>query len=154
MLARRHLEKTMYDFKNSFSPDFICIHRAKYIFSKDMFCLPHFWTKIHGVSYVFHFVKRSTIQILLVGYSQCTTSPVYAMDMLIKILQFRFWSFRWALSQHRIKIITYKIWSFEIWMVMFKHYFDHPINAVKFKKHFVYFSSLEIFLEVFVLVNL
>ena len=39
----------MYDFKNSFSSAFLHIHRAKYSFSGDMFCLSHFWAKIHGV---------------------------------------------------------------------------------------------------------
>jgi len=40
----------MYDFKNSFFLAFIYIHRAKYIFSRDMFCPPHFWAKIHCVT--------------------------------------------------------------------------------------------------------
>ena len=44
------LERTMYDFKNSFFPNFLLIHRAKYIFSIDMFCVYHFKAKIHGVS--------------------------------------------------------------------------------------------------------
>ena len=39
----------MYNFKNSFSPDFLTIHRAKHIFSRDMFCLYRFGAKIHGV---------------------------------------------------------------------------------------------------------
>ena len=39
----------MYDLKNSFPPTSLYIHQAKFIFSKDMFCLPHFWAKIHGV---------------------------------------------------------------------------------------------------------
>ena len=39
----------MYDFKNSFFPNFLLIHRAKYIFSRDMFCLYHFRAKIHGM---------------------------------------------------------------------------------------------------------
>ena len=37
VLVRWQLERPIYDFKNSFSPDFVCIHRAKYIFSRDMF---------------------------------------------------------------------------------------------------------------------
>ena len=49
VLVRWQLERPMYDFKKSFSPAFVYIHRAKYIFSRDMFCLPHFWPKIHGV---------------------------------------------------------------------------------------------------------
>ena len=44
------LKRTMYDFKNSFFPDFLLIHRAKYIFSRDMFCLYHFRAKIHSVA--------------------------------------------------------------------------------------------------------
>ena len=40
----------MYDFKNSFFLNFLLIHRAKYIFSGDMFCLPHFWAQIHSVT--------------------------------------------------------------------------------------------------------
>ena len=39
VLVRWQLERQMYDFKNSFPPNFICIHRAKYIISRDMFCL-------------------------------------------------------------------------------------------------------------------
>ena len=39
----------MYDFKNSFFPNFLSIHRAKYISSRAMFCLYHFGAKIHGV---------------------------------------------------------------------------------------------------------
>ena len=45
------LKRTMYDFKNSFFPNFLLNHRAKYIFSRDMFCLYHFRAKIHGVRY-------------------------------------------------------------------------------------------------------
>ena len=41
-VVRWQLERTMYDFKNSFSPDFVYIQRAKYIFFRDMFCLSHF----------------------------------------------------------------------------------------------------------------
>ena len=44
------LKRTMYDFKNSFFPNFLLIHRAKHIFSRDMFCLYHFRAKIHGVT--------------------------------------------------------------------------------------------------------
>ena len=36
-------------FQKFFSPAFVYIHRAKYNFSRDMFCLPHFWAKIHSV---------------------------------------------------------------------------------------------------------
>ena len=43
------LKRTMYDFKNSFFSNFLLTHRAKYIFSRDMFCLYHFRAKIHGV---------------------------------------------------------------------------------------------------------
>ena len=43
------LKRTMYDFKNSFFHNFLLIHRAKYIFSRDTFCLYHFRSKIHGV---------------------------------------------------------------------------------------------------------
>ena len=50
VLLRWQLQRPMCDFKNSFSPAFLYIHRAKYIFSRDMFRLPHFWAKIHGVS--------------------------------------------------------------------------------------------------------
>ena len=42
------LKRTIYDFKNSFFPNLVLIHRAKYIFS-DMLCLYHFWARIHGV---------------------------------------------------------------------------------------------------------
>ena len=43
------LKRTIYDFKNSFFPNFLLIYRAKYIFSRDMFYLYHFRAKIHGV---------------------------------------------------------------------------------------------------------
>ena len=46
------LKRTMYDFKNSFFPNFLLIHRAKYVFSIDMFCLYHFRAKIHSVTVV------------------------------------------------------------------------------------------------------
>ena len=49
VLVRWQLKRPMYEFKNSFSLAFVYIHRAKYIFSRDMFFLPHFWAKIHGV---------------------------------------------------------------------------------------------------------
>ena len=49
VLVRWQLRRPMYDFKNSFSPAFIYILRAKYNFSRDMFCLYHFWAKIHRV---------------------------------------------------------------------------------------------------------
>ena len=55
VLVRWQLKRAMYDFKNSFSPAFVYIHRAKYIFSRDMFCLPHFWAKIHSVDWLCHF---------------------------------------------------------------------------------------------------
>ena len=51
VLVRWQLERPMYDFKNSFSPAFVYIHREKYIFSRDMFCLP----QIHGVSFFYFF---------------------------------------------------------------------------------------------------
>ena len=43
------LKRTMCHFKNFFFPNFLLIHSAKYIFSRDMFCLYHFRAKIHGV---------------------------------------------------------------------------------------------------------
>ena len=43
------LARTMYKFKNSFFPNFLLIHRAKYIFSRDVFFLYHFRAKIHGM---------------------------------------------------------------------------------------------------------
>ena len=39
----------MYDLKNSFFPIFLLIHRATYIFSRDMFWRYHFRAKIQGV---------------------------------------------------------------------------------------------------------
>ena len=42
VLVRWQLKRTMYDLKNYFSPAFVYIHRAKYIFSRDKFCLPYF----------------------------------------------------------------------------------------------------------------
>ena len=49
VLVRWQLKRTMYDFKNSFSSDFANIHRAKYIFSREMFCLYHFSAIIRDV---------------------------------------------------------------------------------------------------------
>ena len=49
VLVRWQLARPMYDFKNSFFLAFVHINRAKYIFSRDMFCLPHFWAEIHSV---------------------------------------------------------------------------------------------------------
>ena len=47
-------QKDMYDFKTSFFPNFPLIHRAKDIFSIDMFCMYHFRAKIHGVKRTNH----------------------------------------------------------------------------------------------------
>ena len=68
MLVRWQLERPMYDFKNSFSLAFVYIHRAKFIFSRDMFCLPHFWAKIHGVS-VLRYMKALPYQFGLAAIS-------------------------------------------------------------------------------------
>ena len=60
------LKRTMYDFKNSFFPNFLLTHRAKYIFSRDMFCLYHFRAKIHGV-FLFsqpYFNSKSAIEFI------------------------------------------------------------------------------------------
>ena len=46
------LKRTMNDFKNSFFHNFLLIHTAKYIFSRDMFCLYHFRAKTHGVKWM------------------------------------------------------------------------------------------------------
>ena len=51
------LQRTMYDFKTSFFLNFLLIHRAKYIFSRDMFSLYHFRAKIHGVGYFIFLVE-------------------------------------------------------------------------------------------------
>ena len=40
VLVRWQFERTMYDFKNSFSPAFVYIHRAKYIFPETGFAYP------------------------------------------------------------------------------------------------------------------
>ena len=55
MHFRWQLKRTMHDFKNSFVPNFLLIHRAKYIFSRDMFYLYHFGAKIHGLSLKINF---------------------------------------------------------------------------------------------------
>ena len=47
--CRWQLERAMYNFKISFPPAFFYIHRAKCIFSRDMFFLPLLWAKIRGV---------------------------------------------------------------------------------------------------------
>ena len=36
------LKRKMYDFKNSFFPNFVFISRVEYVFSEDMFCIYHF----------------------------------------------------------------------------------------------------------------
>ena len=51
------LKRTMYYFKNSSFPNFLLIHRARYIFSRDMICLYHFKAKIYDV--------KETINILV-----------------------------------------------------------------------------------------
>ena len=43
------LKRTIYEFKNFSSPAFNCQSRPKYIFSRDMFSLYHFWAWFHGV---------------------------------------------------------------------------------------------------------
>ena len=42
VLLSWQLERPICDFKNYFSPAFVYIHIAKYVFSRDMFCLPYF----------------------------------------------------------------------------------------------------------------
>ena len=42
-------KRPTYDFKNPFSPGFVFIYRAKYIISRDVQCLYHFWARFHGV---------------------------------------------------------------------------------------------------------
>ena len=63
-LVRWDFECPMYDFKILFFLILSYIHRAKYIFSSDMFCLHHFWAKIHGVVKVplNHLIKRNLFQ--------------------------------------------------------------------------------------------
>ena len=82
VLVRWQLERTMYDFKNSFSPAFVYIHRAKYIFSRDMFCLPHFWAKIHGVVTNLKLWQLVTLQPF---YLQRSTVPIWKdLDQIVK----------------------------------------------------------------------
>ena len=59
------LKRTMYEFKNFSSPAFNCQSRPKYIFSRDMFCLYHFWAWIHGVT------SRTTKLEWLAPYCSC-----------------------------------------------------------------------------------
>ena len=65
VLVRWQLERTMYDFKNYFSPLLYTSIEHKYFFSRDMFCLPYFWAKIHSVMpqyigfYYFQTVRRN-----------------------------------------------------------------------------------------------
>ena len=59
VLVKWQHERPMYDLKNSFSSAFVYIHRAKYVFSRNMFCLPHFWAKIHGVTCKHRWVRKS-----------------------------------------------------------------------------------------------
>ena len=44
------LKRTKYDLKNSFFPNFLLIHREKYIFSRDMFFKRHFELIYHSVN--------------------------------------------------------------------------------------------------------
>ena len=77
------LKRTMYDFKNSFFPNFLLIHRAKYIFSRDMFCLHHFRAKIHGVS----FKQKSNIMIMsFKWYLSCKRSKLTKRSSILRIL--------------------------------------------------------------------
>ena len=45
-----------------FLSDWVCFHRAKYIFSRDMFCLYHFRAKIHGVSLRMAWGRESSME--------------------------------------------------------------------------------------------
>ena len=74
--GRPALKRTMYDFKNSFFFDFLLIQRAKYIFSRDMFCLYHFWTKINSV--------------LCVSVVECVVVLVLVLLRLTLLLFFNF----------------------------------------------------------------
>ena len=66
----------MYDFKNSFFPNFLLIHRAKYIFSRVMFCLYHFRAKIHGVSSELAFLQMNVygLQMKFILYNKTVYS--------------------------------------------------------------------------------
>ena len=84
VLVRWQLERPMYDFKNSFSPAFVYIHRAKYIFSRDMFCLPHFGAKIHGV----------LLEVKLLLFCCLSSKCVYSFDAIVAHFgdtKFSFW---------------------------------------------------------------
>ena len=61
-LARLHLERPIYNFKNSFPPDFIYVHRAECIFSRDMFCLYHFRAMIYKIVFAKTVVKISKVR--------------------------------------------------------------------------------------------
>ena len=61
------LKRTMYEFKNYFFPNFLLIHKAKYIFSRDMFCICNFRAKIHGVIHVQRFHIRISPDSALLG---------------------------------------------------------------------------------------
>ena len=65
---RWQLKRPMYNFKDSFPPAFVYIHRVKYIFSRDIFCLPYFWAKIHGVIWQEMNCFSFELQIVLTGY--------------------------------------------------------------------------------------
>ena len=52
------LKWTIYNFKNSFFPNFLLIHRAKYILSRAMFCQYHYRAKIHCVKGVWKLIKH------------------------------------------------------------------------------------------------
>ena len=56
-------KRMMYDFKNSLFPNFLLTYRAKYIFSRDIFCLYHFRAKIHGVYCTFFFIGFSVFEL-------------------------------------------------------------------------------------------
>ena len=103
VLVRWKLKRTMYDFKNSFSFAVVYIHRAKYIFSRDMFCLPHFWAKNHGVYCI---LKKSKylgryhhLRILLPWlhhWQGWHITPWRTLLFLTTSLLFRFWTdFHW-----------------------------------------------------------
>ena len=70
-------KRTMYNFKNSFFPNFVFIGRVKYIFSRDMFYLYHFQARIHGVA------RNQWKKYLLLKLQIFTSSPKRTQRRLV-----------------------------------------------------------------------
>ena len=115
------LKRTMYDFKNSFFPNFLFIHRAKYIFSRDMFCLYHFRAKIHSVPWIHRQLEVSFLKDLETVFFQ-NINNVSAMHVVC-----RSWV---SFGSSSMKNYVYSSISWEKWVLLHELFKTTYLNFI------------------------